>query len=91
MWTLSGLAASSSLNHEELLAEVTWPVILSRSKGVLASLRTVCHFLTSIGAGEIREAALSLIANLAINEDNHDMILNEGMYYVAYYTFWSIC
>merc|ERR1711988_255225 len=62
LWTLSGLAASSSLNHEELLAEVTWPVILSRSKG----------------AGEIREAALSLIANLAINEDNHDMILNEG-------------
>eukprot|EP01103_Thecamoeba_quadrilineata_P010566 TRINITY_DN2317_c0_g1_i2.p1 TRINITY_DN2317_c0_g1~~TRINITY_DN2317_c0_g1_i2.p1 ORF type:complete len:959 (+),score=189.10 TRINITY_DN2317_c0_g1_i2:36-2912(+) len=63
LMTLAILAGNTDQNHEGIILDIGWQVILIRAKAL--------HY-------EIQRAAVTLIANLALNEDNHDMILNEG-------------
>lgn len=62
LWSLSALAAASEDNHETLIQDIGWELLKSRARG----------------AGDIKEAAVSTIANLCINEAMHDMVMNEG-------------
>jgi len=62
LWTLAILAGNSEQNHEGILLDIGWQTILSRSKSQL---------------GDIQLPAVTLISNLALNEEMHDMIINE--------------
>jgi len=63
LWTLAILAGNSEANHEGIILDVGWQVILSRAKAQQL---------------DIQRAAITLIANLSLNEENHDMIISEG-------------
>ena len=63
LWTLATLAGNTEMNHEGIIVDVGWPTILSRAKAKVM---------------EIQRGAVTLIANLSLNEEMHDMIMEEG-------------
>eukprot|EP01094_Clydonella_sp_ATCC50884_P006639 TRINITY_DN1585_c0_g1_i7.p1 TRINITY_DN1585_c0_g1~~TRINITY_DN1585_c0_g1_i7.p1 ORF type:complete len:1069 (+),score=466.60 TRINITY_DN1585_c0_g1_i7:129-3209(+) len=63
LWTIATLAGNTELTHDGIVSEIGWPSILTRA---------------SAKVEDIQLPAVTLIANLCMNEEYHEMIIEEG-------------